>query len=104
MKTLKKILSVVLVVAMLASMLIVGAAAAETEKTNYEEAVAVVTGVGIIEGDENGMNFTGIVTREQAAKIISYLLLGKNTAESLKTTTAPFADVAATRWSAGYIA
>lgn len=104
MKTLKKILSVVLVVAMLASMCIVGAAAAETEKTNYEEAVAVVTGVGIIEGDENGMNYTGNVTREQAAKIIAYLLLGKDTAEALKTSAAPFADVAATRWSAGYIA
>jgi len=104
MKTLKKILSVVLVVAMLASMLIVGAAAAETEKTNYEEAVSVVTGIGIIEGDENGMNYQGNVTREQAAKIIAYLLLGKDTAEALKTSTAPFADVAATRWSAGYIA
>ena len=64
MKTLKKILSVVLVVAMLASMLIVGAAAAETEKTNYEEAVAVVTKLGIIEGDENGYNFAGNLTRE----------------------------------------
>jgi len=104
MKTLKKILSVVLVVAMLASMLIVGAAAAETEKTNYEEAVAVVTGIGIIEGDENGMNYQGNVTREQAAKIIAYLLLGEKTAEALKTSAAPFADVAATRWSAGYIA
>ena len=104
MKTLKKILSLVLVVAMLASMMIVGAAAAEDEVTNYEEAVAVVTGVGIIEGDENGMNYQGLVTREQAAKIIAYLLLGEKTAEALKTTAAPFADVAATRWSAGYIA
>ncbi len=103
MKTLKKVLSLVLVVAMIASMLIVGAAAAD-EKTNYEEAVAVVTGVGIIEGDENGMNYQGLVTREQAAKIIAYLLLGEKTAEALKTSAAPFADVAATRWSAGYIA
>lgn len=103
MKTLKKVLSLVLVVAMIASMLIVGAAAA-AEETKYDEAVAVVTGLGIIEGDGTGYNFTGNVTREQAAKIIAYLLLGKNTAESLKTTTAPFADVAASRWSAGYIA
>lgn len=102
MKTLKKVLSLVLVVAMIASMLIVGAAAAE--KTNYDEAVAVVTGLGIIEGDENGYNFTGNLTREQAAKIIAYMLLGKDTAEALKTSAAPFADVAATRWSAGYIA
>ncbi len=104
MKTLKKILSLVLVVAMIASMMIVGAAAATEETTKYEEAVAVVTGLGIIEGDENGYNFTGNLTREQAAKIIAYMLLGKDTAEALKTTTAPFADVAASRWSAGYIA
>ncbi|MBR6653899.1 MAG: S-layer homology domain-containing protein [Oscillospiraceae bacterium] len=104
MKTLKKILSVVLVVAMLASMLIVGAAAAETEKTNYEEAAAVVIGLGIIEGDETGYNFQGELTREQAAKIVTYMLLGKSTAESLKVSAAPFADVAANRWSAPYIA
>jgi len=102
MKTLKKVLSLVLVVAMVASMCIVGAAAAED--TKYDEAVAVVTGLGIIEGDGTGYNFTGEVTREQAAKMIAYMLLGKDVAESLKTGTAPFADVAANRWSAGYIA
>lgn len=102
MKTLKKVLSLVLVVAMIASMLIVGAAAAE--ETKYPEAAAVVSALGIIEGDEGGMRYGDNVTREQAAKIIAYMLLGKDTAEALKTTTAPFADVAATRWSAGYIA
>ncbi len=102
MKTLKKVLSLVLVVAMIASMLIVGAAAAE--ETKYPEAAAVVSALGIIEGDEGGMRYGDNVTREQAAKIIAYMLLGKNTADALKTNAAPFADVAANRWSAGYVA
>lgn len=103
MRNLKKVLSLVLVVAMLASMMIVGAAAADTEKTNYPEAAAVITGIGVMEGDDAGMRYGDTVTREEAAAIICRILLG-NTAETLKTTTAPFEDVAANRWSAGYIA
>jgi len=101
MKTLKKVLSLVLVVAMIASMLIVGAAAAE--ETQYPEAAAVISGIKVMEGDERGMRYTDGVTREEAAAIICRLLLG-DTSATLKTTTAPFADVAASRWSAGYIA
>jgi len=103
MKTLKKVLSLVLVVAMIASMLIVGAAAAE--ETQYPEAAAVISGIKVMEGDERGMRYGDTVTREEAAAIICRLLLG-NTAETLAiaTTNAPFANVAATRWSAGYIA
>ncbi len=106
MMKLKKILSLVLVVAMIASMLIVGAAAAETadEVSLYPEASAVMIGLGVIEGDENGYRYADGVTREEAAKIIAYALLGADTADSLKTSVAPFADVAANRWSAGYIA
>ncbi len=105
MRNLKKVLSLVLVVAMIASMLIVGAAAAETvETTNYPEATEVMIGIGVIEGDENGYRYQDGVTREEAAKIIAHILLGAETADALKTSVAPFADVAATRWSAGYIA
>ena len=103
MRNLKKVLSLVLVVAMLASMMIVGAAAAEPEKTNYPEAAAVIAGIKVMEGDEGGMRYGDTVTREEAAAIICRILLG-STAETLKTTTAPFEDVAASRWSAGYIA
>ncbi len=103
MRNLKKVLSLVLVVAMLASMLIVGAAAAEAvETTNYEEAADVILGIGVMEGDETGMRYGDTVTREEAAAIICRVLLG-STAEELKTGVAPFADVAANRWSAGYI-
>ncbi len=103
MRNLKKVLSLVLVVAMIASMLIVGAAAAEAEETLYDEAAAVVSGIGIFEGDEGGYRYKDTITREEAAKVIAHIMLG-DTAETLPLTTAPFADVAAGRWSAGYIA
>lgn len=103
MKTLKKVLSLVLVVAMIASMLIVGAAAAE--ETQYPEAAAVISGIKVMEGDERGMRYGDTVTRAEAAAIICRILLG-DTAETLAitTTTAPYADVAASHWAAGYIA
>nr|MCR4577402.1 S-layer homology domain-containing protein [Clostridiales bacterium] len=46
----------------------------------------------------------GTLTREQAAKIVVYMLLGAEQAESLTCGEAPYTDVKATRWSAPYIA
>ena len=67
--------------------------------------MGVLVGVGIIDGmTETALEPQGTYTREQAAKIIAYMLLGKSKADSLKCTVAPFDDVAASRWSAGYIA
>jgi hypothetical protein len=65
-----------------------------------------MTGMGIIEGDETTGLFdpTGQFTREAAAKIITYMELGPDAAETLTTTNTGFSDVAATRWSAPYIA
>lgn len=108
MRNLKKLLSVVLVVAMIAGLCAVGsfsAAAAEySETTNYKEAAAVITGVGVMDGYEDGtMQYDKTVTREEAAAIICRALIGVDTAKKLSTAVAPFADVAANRWSAPYI-
>ncbi len=108
MRNLKKLLSVVLVVAMIASLCAVGsfsAAAAEySEVTNYDEAAAVITGVGVMDGYEDGtMQYDKAVTREEAAAIICRALIGVDTAKKLTTAVAPFSDVAANRWSAPYI-
>lgn len=71
----------------------------------YNEAVEVLIGAGIVDGKtETTVDPTGNYTREAAAKIIAYMLLGKNLADSLPKDVAPFDDVAAGRWSAGYIA
>ncbi len=115
MRTLKKTLSLVLVVAMVLGLCVVGASAKDAvenftddyEKVGaaYQEAVGVLVGIGVIDGmTETALEPQGNYTREQAAKIIAYMLLGKSKADSLKCTVAPFDDVAASRWSAGYIA
>ena len=115
MRTLKKTLSLVLVVAMVLGLCVVGASAKDKVESftddyqkvgaAYQEAMGVLVGVGIIDGmTETALEPQGTYTREQAAKIIAYMLLGKSKADSLKCTVAPFDDVAASRWSAGYIA
>ena len=115
MRTLKKTLSLVLVVAMVLGLCVVGASAKDAVENftddyqkvgaAYQEAMGVMVGVGIIDGmTETALEPQGTYTREQAAKIIAYMLLGKSKADSLKCTVAPFDDVAASRWSAGYIA
>ena len=117
MRTLKKTLSLLLAVALVLSLTVVGASAAYTgNKVDtlkdadevgeaYSEAVGVMVGLGIIEGYEDAtLRPTTNYTREQAAKIIAYMQLGPAKADSLRCTTAPFSDVNADRWSAGYIA
>lgn len=111
MKTLKKSLSLVLVLAMVLSLGAFSAFAktskdyTDADAITYKEAVDVMTYLGVIEGMENGsFDPTGTFTREQAAKIIACMMLGSDNAEALSVGRAPFSDVAADRWSAGYIA
>ena len=117
MRTLKKTLSLLLAVALVLSLTVVGASAAYTGNkvdtlkdaadvgADYSEAVGVMVGLGIIEGYDDGtLRPETTYTREQAAKIIAYMQLGPKDADSLRCTKAPFTDVAADRWSAGYIA
>ena len=117
MRTLKKTLSLLLAVALVLSLTVVGASAAYTGNkvdtlkdaadvgADYSEAVGVMVGLGIIKGYDDGtLRPETTYTREQAAKIIAYMQLGPKDADSLRCTKAPFTDVAADRWSAGYIA
>ena len=104
-KVLSIVLSIVMVLCMMPAMAFAGTAdftdAADIE---YVEAVEVLRAAGIIDGQPDGsFEPNGNVTREQAAKLIATVLLGDK-AEKLATDVAPFADVAADRWSAGYIA
>ena len=114
MRTLKKTLSLVLVVAMVLGLCVVGASA--TNKVDgyedagkigaaYTEAVGVMTGLGIVDGvTDTELRPENTYQRDQAAKIIAYMLLGKDKAEKLSCTKAPFEDVPKTHWAAGYIA
>ncbi|MBM6852495.1 S-layer homology domain-containing protein, partial [Oscillibacter valericigenes] len=71
----------------------------------YEEAVNVMSEMGIIDGYSDGdFRPQGTLTRGAAAKIIACMMLGKTTAEALGTSAAPFKDVPAGSTFAGYIA
>ena len=71
----------------------------------YLTAVEEMTRLGVLSGFEDGsFRPEETLTREQSAKIVAYLLLGKEEAEALSCHSAPFPDVAADRWSAPYIA
>ncbi|WP_294753770.1 S-layer homology domain-containing protein [uncultured Flavonifractor sp.] len=109
MRNLKRTLSLALAAVMLMGMMVVGAGAASKDFTDAGdiknvEAVDVMVALGVLEGGDKGdFQPNSILTREQAAKIICYLLLGTESAEKLTTNSAVFSDVAANRWSAPYI-
>ncbi len=108
MRTLKKTLALVLVVAMALSFGVIGATAAFTDvaaDNEYKEAIDVLSGIGVI----NGMTATtfepdGNLTRAQAAKIVAYIKLGPTYAQLVSSaSTQRFDDVATSYWAAGYI-
>ena len=109
MRNLKRVLSLGLASVMLMGMMVVGAGAASSDFTDASEiknveAVDVMVALGVLQGGDKGdFQPNSILTREQAAKIICYLLLGTESAEKLTTNSAVFSDVAANRWSAPYI-
>ncbi len=71
----------------------------------YSEAVDEMAEAGVLEGYPDGsFRPEATLSREEGAKIITYLCLGKPEAETLVCDKAPFDDVPAERWSAPYIA
>ena len=100
----KKLLALVLALVMSMSLVTISNAAfKDADKIDYKEAVDVMNAVGVFIGDEKGnFNAKENLTREQAAKIIAYLELGSKAADAL-VGSATFTDVAATRWSAGFV-
>ena len=70
----------------------------------YREAVAEMSRRGVLNGFPDGsFQPAETLTREQGAKIVTYMVLGDGV-NSLTCTEAPFNDVAADRWSAPCIA
>ena len=104
----KKFLSLVLALVMTMSLVTVSAGAKDFNDDadiNYEEAVAVMSEIGIVDGDKSGnFNPTNGLTRGAAAKIICNLILGPTTAAELNADTDPYPDVAQDSTFGGYIA
>ena len=104
----KKFLSLVLALAMAMSLVVVNTSAKEftdDEDITYDEAVAVISEIGVVDGYNDGsFNPQGGLTRGAAAKIICNLILGPTTAAELHADTAPYSDVSINNEFAGYIA
>ena len=102
----KKLLALVLALVMTMALAVTSNAAFKDDdkiSDSCKEAVDVMNAVGVLIGDNNGnFNPTANLTRAEAAKIISYLMLGNKTAEALVGSN-KFSDVAATNWAAGFI-
>ena len=102
MRTLKKTLCLVLCLAMMAGLCVFASADfKDQDKIENEEAVAVLTGIGIINGDDKGnFNPEGTLTRAEATVIITKIL----GAADIKATTDKFTDVTENYWGMPYIA
>ena len=102
MRTLKKTLCLVLCLAMMAGLCVFASADFEDQdKIENEEAVAVLSGIGVINGDDQGnFNPKGTLTRAEATVIITKVL----GAADIKATTDKFTDVTANYWGMPYIA
>ena len=111
MRTLKRTMCLVLALVMVLGLGVTSASAVTvaSDYTDYADitytcAVDVMTAIGVLDGmGDDVFSPEATLQREQAAKIITYLLLGPEDAEKVKGVAAPFEDVVG-RWSAGFIA
>ena len=108
MRNLKRALSLALAAAMLISLMVVGASAAEygdQAQVKQTEAVEVLTGLGVVGGDQNGnYNPTATLTRAEFCVMIANALTGGTFDRTLfDGASTPFTDVA-NHWGAAYIA
>ena len=104
----KKFLSLVLALVMTMSLVTISAGAkdfTDNDKVNYDDAVQVISMLGIVNGYEDGsFKPANTLTRGAAAKIIANFKLTPAVADALKGSETTFKDVPATNVFSGYIA
>jgi hypothetical protein len=109
MKNLRKFPAFLIAVALAFSLMPTAGAAnisdySDADDVTRAEAVDLFTALGFLGGlDDGTFNPQGLVTREQAAKLVTHMLVGSSGADALTTAASRFTDVAADRWSAPYI-
>ena len=103
MRNLKRVLSLALALVMVLGMMVIGTSAAtytDDAEIEYKEAVEVMTGIGLFEGNPDGtLAPKQVLNRAMAATILARVMLG-NKVDTLKATQQIFSDVAVTDWYA----
>ena len=113
MRNLKKFLALALAMVMAFSLMVTANAAhagtqyndEDTVTPAFSEAVEVLTGMGVFQGDNNSFRPASNITRAEVAAIIYRLVTGDTGTSKmdLYTTRHPFTDVRADAWYAGYV-
>ncbi len=113
MRNLKKFLALVLAMVMAFSLMVTANAAHAGTQYNdentvtpaFSEAVEVLTGMGIFQGDSGSFRPASNITRAEVAAIIYRLVTGDTGTDKmdLYTTRHPFTDVRSDAWYAGYV-
>ena len=110
MKNIKKLLALALALVLAIGMVPVAGASStgfpDADEIKNIEAAEVLSAIGIMEGFNDGTYRPGAnLTRAQAAKIITCLVIGKNAAAALETTrtATEFRDVSSNHWASGLI-
>ncbi|MBE7005273.1 MAG: S-layer homology domain-containing protein [Ruminococcaceae bacterium] len=103
----KKLLALVLALVMTLGLATVGSNAAFKDEDkigdDYKEAVAVVSAIEVMLGDEDGFRPTDTLKRSEGAKIVAYLVATNKVAQGLEGSGTKFTDVPASHWAAGMV-
>ena len=97
----KKILSLVLAFVLVASTINVGFAQGEV-KTNKDK-IDYLVKKGYVLGDAKGLRLNDSITREEFAVMLTKVLNQENAAKAAMSVPSAFKDMAADRWSNGYV-
>ena len=113
MRNLKKFLALALAMVMAFSLMVTANAAhagtqyndEDTVTPAFSEAVEVLTGMGVFQGDSGSFRPASNITRAEVAAIIYRLATGDTGTDKmdLYTTRHPFTDVRSDAWYAGYV-
>ena len=112
MRNLKKILALVLALMMTVSLMVVASAASYKDYADADEisaedetAVAVLTGMGVFKGDEDGFRPQDTITRAEVSTSVYRVLSGDVTDSKVEVWKeyTMFDDVASDAWYAGFV-